>query len=155
MNIKIHIMPNKQFKDILIKDRNLYAILCSSYEFDEHKYMGNNVLKLNFQDVTKRDRPDCFKTEHAERIRKFLDQNNINELYVCCDSGESRSTAIAAAIMQYCNRDDKIIWKNPFYHPNVLVYKILCCNLGVFMPGLRVAFRKYLNERAFRRALKR
>ena len=152
---KIHIMPNKQFKNILTKDRSVYAILCSSYGFDECEYSGNNILKLCFQDVTKKDRLDCFKKEHAEMIKKFLVQGNINELYVCCDSGESRSTAIAAAIMKYYGQNDRIIWENPIYHPNILVYKTLCGILGVFMPDFRVMFRKHLNERAFKRAMKR
>ena len=133
IQIELHIMSIKQFKDIFSKYRSVYAILCSSFDFDEQRYNGNNILKLRFQDVIQKNRVDCFKKDHTEKIKKFIKQNNISELYICCDSGESRSVAIAAAIMKYYGLNDKIIWKNPHYHTNVFVFKVLCRNLGVFV----------------------
>lgn len=54
-------------------------------------------------------------------------------IYFCCDSGESRSTALAAAWMHYSEQDEMRIWKNIKYHPNELVYYLqsVACGLPI------------------------
>ena len=72
---------------------------------------------------------------------------------MCCDSGESRSTAMAAAIARYNNSDEMKIWLNPHYHPNPLVYKSLCDSLGVKVSKTEVADKVAVNQKAFSDAI--
>lgn len=87
-------------------------------------------------------------------VKEFLEkQNDFGRIYVCCDSGESRSTAMAAAIMRYYGKSDKEIWTNPHYHPNLLVYKEQLYAFGIKVSKLRLSYLKYINNRALKRAI--
>jgi len=70
-------------------------------------------------------------------IKDFIDSvlNDYEQLYICCDSGESRSAAIAAATYMNLGFSDKSIWKNCKYHPNKLVYKVMCMEYGIKISG--------------------
>ncbi len=63
--------------------------------------------------------------ELAEKVKEFVENldDNITDLLFCCNSGEYRSAALAAAYMRYFGMDEMSVWKNPHYHPNSLVYK--------------------------------
>jgi len=157
--LKMHIMPIKQFYKI-VEDSNatdeMCAILMSSYDIDEEKVGIVTHLSMQFDDVSTNVK-NSFNTKKAQQIKKFLEENVSNaknkELYVCCDYGESRSAAVAAAICRYYKQSDYAIWNNPKYHPNPLVYKILCKELGVKLLAFEVKYKIRRNKQSLSRAI--
>ena len=97
----------------------------------------------------------AFSKNESEQISHFIKElpKNLDTLFICCDSGESRSTAMAAAIARYINSDEIKIWFNPHYHPNPLVYKLLCDSLGVYVSEKEVADKVAVNQKAFSDAI--
>lgn len=118
-----------------MEDRSgVVAVLCTMGGINSSKLEGVSYLHVSFADVTDESRSDAFRPEQARQIREFLDaQTKATELYFCCDSGESCSTALAAAWMHYCEQDEMKIWKNIRYHPNELVYYLasIACGLPI------------------------
>ncbi len=126
-------------------------ILCTSEPLPPFN-VGKNVLLLRFADVTDGKRQDAFQPWQAEAVCNFLRHTpSANDLFLCCDSGESRSTAIAAAILLAQGQSDLRIWDGSEYHPNELVFKIQCAMLGVDINENEIQTRKRLNNRAFQR----
>lgn len=152
---EIIICPLKKLYQIVLDgDFSKSALIAvSSYEIRKDKLTPlNKALFMNFADITNKTNPDAFSQATAERIAEYLKsiQNDIDTLFICCDSGESRSTAMAAAIMRYNNTDEMQIWKNPEYHPNPLVYKLLCKALGIETTDEEIKSLTDINETAFR-----
>lgn len=108
------------------------------------------MLCLSFADVINVADNSAFSKDIAEQIAKLIAElpKQIDTLFVCCDSGESRSTAMAAAIMRYNGLDEIKIWKNPHYHPNSLVYSLLCKALGVPVSEVEMHAKQFMNEQA-------
>lgn len=133
----IHICSIKKFylrAAEMADHSSVVAVLCTTGSIDSSKLSDIQYLHVSFADVTDEARPDAFQIEQARQIRAFLDnQKETMELYFCCDSGESRSTALAAAWMHYSEQDEMKIWKNIKYHPNELVYYIqsVACGLPI------------------------
>ena len=157
---KIQICPIKEMYLIAkhINLDNAAVIMCSSYPIVEEKIKPiKNKMCLDFDDTTLTRSTRAFNIDMANQIRAFIDSlgEEITVLYVCCNSGESRSTALSAAIMRYVKMSDKDIWKNPYYHPNPLVYKLQCKAFGVFISKLGVRKRARMNEKALRRKMER
>ena len=88
----------------------------------------------------------------SEKIKESADKADI---YICCDSGESRSTAIAAALMRLYNQSDKIIWNNPHFHPNLLVYELMCKSMRLNCSKLRLWYNKKVSDYALKKAFRR
>lgn len=103
-----------------------------------------SILKLEFDDVTEKDtyisdkRFIFFNQDHAVKIHDFIKDivncsSPVNEFYVHCDAGVSRSGAIGYMLNEYfnkyleTNRDDNefFIRKNPHIMPNPLVVRTL------------------------------
>ncbi len=128
-------------------------ILCSS-NWEIPVYKNSNVLFLHFFDTENFNHPMRFRDSHAEQIVTFLSKENANEdLFVCCDSGESRSSAIAAAIQLAVGHDDRYIWDCVDYHPNQLVFEALCQKLGVNISKQAIKSRKEINNSALEKAI--
>lgn len=126
-------------------------ILCTSEPLPPFN-AGKNVLLLRFADVTDGKCQDAFQPWQAEAVCNFLRHTpSANDLFLCCDSGESRSAAIAAAILLAQGQSDLQIWDGSEYHPNELVFKIQCAMLGVDINENEIQTRKRLNNRAFQR----
>ena len=133
------------------------AVITSSYEVDVCKLEAIEYkIIFDFADTKEKNHPQSFRRLHAEKIKEFLENlpNDIEKLYVCCDSGESRSTAMAAAITRYLNGDEMKIWKNPKYHPNPLVFCVLTRVLGVGVTHVELKYREWLNQQALKNAIK-
>ena len=95
----------------------------------------NYVLAFYFLDTTEESNPHRFKPIHAELIYEFFRSiPDGADLFVCCDAGESRSAAIAAALKVAQGESDAEIWNSPEYHPNPLVYRT--CRETFFDPGI-------------------
>ena len=132
---------------------NAGVIMCSSYPVDAEKCSRiKNKLILEFDDITNQTAPSAFNADKAKTIKAFIDslEQEVKALYVCCDSGESRSTAFSAAIMRYFKMSDKDIWTNPYYHPNPLVYKIQCKAFGIFVTNIGIRMKVQKNKDLFR-----
>lgn len=61
---------------------------------------------------------------------------------------------MAAAILKFYGQDDIKIWKNPKYHPNTLVYKILCQAFDIYVSDVELNSLVHVNNQAFRKAIK-
>lgn len=152
---KIQICPVKEMYLIsryIILD-NAAVIMCSSYPIDAEKCSKiKNKLILEFDDTTNKNAPSVFTADKAKEIKNFLDSlsQDVRALYICCDSGESRSTALSAAIMRYLKMSDEDIWTNPYFHPNPLVYKIQCKAFGIFVTSMGIKSRLKKNEKILR-----
>ena len=123
-------------------------VLCSSETIVETDGR-ENVLFLRFIDTEEIDDPMRFRQSDAERICGFLSREDANEdLFVCCDSGESRSAAIAAAVQLAVGEDDLDIWKSTDYHPNGLVFRMMCSALKLDLSEEEIRRRKDINDAA-------
>lgn len=150
----IHIGMIKEFYMLdNAEDLDSFAVLCSSYEVRRPRCPSITLL---FDDTTNKHHTGRFTRNMAdvisEKIKENADKNNI---YICCDSGESRSTAIAAAVMRFYNRSDKIIWNNPHFHPNLLVYELMCKSMRLSCSKLRLWYNKKVSDHALKKELKR
>lgn len=155
----INILPIKGLllrKEWLGIKKPLAAVLCSSYTIDAEKFDWiSNKLMLSFADTADAGGDRAFTQAMAEQIKAFVDSlNKASLLYFCCDSGESRSTAIAAATYRYMNKDEMIVWRDPRYHPNPLVYRIMCRTYGLQVTDEKIDELTLINRMEFRNAVK-
>ena len=126
----ILISPVKAVAEVL-QDDTLDFILCTAMPVPRGQDRSN-VLILDFLDIEDENNPLAFRDGHAAQIVRFLSRPGANEdLFVCCDSGESRSPAIAAAIRLAAGESDMPVWESPEYRPNRLVYARLCGAMGI------------------------
>lgn len=156
---RIHILAVTAFRYHVLDEpyENNALIICTNRCEDIiNKLPVNQKLVMDFPDV---ENPNCigaFNRGHARQIIRFLNQMppDITDIYVCCSKGGSRSAAVAAAIIRKSGRNDKVVWRNPYYVPNILVYKILCREMHMYASDRFVNRRNRLNEKAFRKAQK-
>lgn len=121
---------------------------------------GNSLpykLIMEFPDVEDSQIPGSFNEAYARAIIRFLGQlpDTVTDLYICCSKGQSRSAGLAAALCKGFGRSDADVWKNPFYVPNILVYKKMCSELGISMPWIIVRVKKRMNKLAYQKAQKK
>ena len=123
MKKTIIIMP-KRVALAQLPDDSADYIFCT---MDRLEIKEENVLHLSFLDTEEPFHPYAFSQMHANEIWRFINREGAcDTLCVSCDSGESRSPAIAAAILLLQNDSDSEIWTSREYHPNRLVYKRCC-----------------------------
>lgn len=138
-------------------DMSDVAVLAvSSYDINEDRLkVFGRTLCLNFADVTDGAESSAFNKDIAGEIAAYVKElpKQLDTLFVCCDSGESRSTAMSAAIMRYNGMDEMKIWRNPHYHPNTLVYSLLCDALGVPASKVELQSKHWINEKALADAI--
>lgn len=88
-----------------------------------------DVLYLSFHDIGMRDAKGIQMTEaDALKVVDFVfkcTDLGVEELWVHCDAGISRSSGVAAAILKYLTGDDKRIFNNPRYCPNLICYRLV------------------------------
>lgn len=154
--MSINICSIKKLKYILKNESitNIKAILVSSND-DIEEITNDNKLVLHFDDVVELN-DKSIKIEDAKAIKQFIESINIkdNSVYVCCDSGESRSAAIAAVLYRLNGFDEDEIWENPIYHPNILVYKTLCDEFRLKNTKFRLWYKQYINNKALKNKIK-
>lgn len=128
-------------------------IICST-ELQIEKPYPSNVLLLPSADTEDETHPLAFSAEQAERVVAFFRRDGHNQdVTVCCDAGESRSAAITAALMVSDGQSDKDIWGSTEYHPNILVFRLMCHELGVQVGQEDVEQRRALNDKAIHEAI--
>ena len=98
------------------------------------------------------EHPFSFDCSKGLEVKEFVEkEGDFSRLYVCCDSGESRSTAMAAAIMRHYGASDKSIWENPYYHPNILVYKEQLRAFGIHIGWFRMKYLSLVSKNALKK----
>ena len=145
------------YLDKELPDKKTIAIFLTM-EKTEHPNLRllDKYLKVSVFDTEVEDRAFSFSYGDGLQVKEFLEkENDFGRLYVCCDSGESRSTAMAAAILKFYGQSDEEIWTNPHYHPNILVYKKQLNAFGIKISNTKLKYLKYVSERALKRAINR
>ena len=148
----IMISPIKSVLFDLEEDGVDYMLFSSEIEdsFNEKE----NVLFLHFLDIENSSDPLSFQKYQADAIVKFISRPEANkDLFVCCDSGESRSSAVAAAILLAIGKTDKDIWESVEYHPNKLVFSKMCKALHINLSEEAIQERKRKNDAVFNQTI--
>jgi predicted protein tyrosine phosphatase len=158
MTPAIRICPIKQLYGILAQEEHPHsvAVLSSSFDVRESRVPIPHIVEI-FDDVDREIPGRSLSAEAAQRIAHFIKNvgPEIETVYVCCDSGISRSSAIAAAVCRYFGISDSPIWENPKYQPNPLVFHLLGESLGLSISDELLDILIYTNRSAFRNAVKR
>ena len=111
---------------------------------------------MNFDDTPDANSARAFSNSDATRIVDFVTGLDANAkiLYICCDSGESRSSAIACAVARYLGKDEMMFWRDPHYHPNPLVYTLQCQAFGLVTSEASTKHKLWLNEMELKNAIR-
>lgn len=159
MGMTIQICPIKRLYQILAEGNIGYcgAIISSASEIDTEKLRGISYVFRQYEDLDHECPGRSFSKTDATAFAEFTKSlvNDVDTLYCCCDAGESRSPAVAAAVMRYFGLDDMQVWKIPHYHPNMLVFEMLSDALGAAVSDEENDFRFYTNQKAFRDAIRK
>ena len=133
---------------------NVKAIIASSYNNDIENVDSNNKLIMHFDDINAY-RPNSFNEQFAKEIHNFVNDIDFNKykLYICCDSGVSRSSAIAAAILRKYKENEDIIWHDCNYQPNIYVYKTLCDEFNLKNSTFRLRHKQRINRNELKRKI--
>ena len=155
--MKLQICPIKKLYQ-LAKTENLRecaGILSSAGELDAARLGELRWVFRQYEDLDYEAPGRSVSREDAEAFAGFIKglQGSVRTLFCCCDAGESRSPAVAAAVTRYFRADDMVIWRNPKYHPNLLVYAMLSQALGVPLTDEELDRRIHENRKAFRDAI--
>lgn len=88
-------------------------------------------LEGQFDDVdTKRNDMVPMSAEDAARVVNFVNANNGKPIFVHCDTGQSRSASVAAAISKFISGEDDRFFRG-IYTPNMNCYsKVLLAFYG-------------------------
>lgn len=122
---------------------------------EEWAYL-DDVLILDVHDTENTRDPKAFSLEHGKQVQAFLEKNkSAQRICVCCDSGQSRSTAMAAALTRYFGGDDLPIWENPQYHPNRLVYRSQLQVFGIEVSDDELLRLRGISDNALHEAIRR
>lgn len=148
----IHIMPVKQLLSLDLPSTGAAAIISTSAAPDTSRfpcpYLLAEYLDLDY------DSPRSFSPEQAAGFAGFIRQlDRTTELYICCDAGESRSPAIAAATERWLCRSDRYIWESPRYHPNALCFCRMLEAFGLSITDEALDMLIQTNRMAFKNAL--
>lgn len=99
-------------------------------EFDSNNKTIKDILYLEFYDISYNSQ-EIFKgyepmtDEDAVKIRDFVLKwkDEVDTIWVHCDAGISRSTGVAAGILEALGKDNSYIFDNKMYFPNLLCYR--------------------------------
>lgn len=151
---KIHICPIKRLYQLLPAGDNSIAIISSAAPVDTAKLGEIPYVFRQYEDIDYPCKGRAFSREDAAAFVRFVKEwNSATTFYCCCDAGESRSPAVAAALCRYFEMDDAPIWQNPHYHPNMLVFTMLMEAFNLPISDEEIDFLLYTNQKAFRDAI--
>lgn len=153
----IQICPIKRLYQILAEGNtgNCGAIISSASEIEILRLQGITYVFRQYEDLDYECPGRSFSQTDAAVFADSVKDLEADVLYCCCDAGESRSPAVAAAVMRYFGLDDMQVWRNPHYHPNMLVFEMLADAMGVAVSDEEKEFRFYTNQQAFRDAIRK
>lgn len=147
--LKILITDRKRIEDLCLKPFDKPTALISITDYDNTfatlKYRPQYLLQLTFDDVPVGDgfieeerrilsdieiaeletRYHSITTEQVEEIVDFYNEIKENvDLIICqCEHGQSRSAAVAAAIMEHESKSGIDIFANDWYYPNKSLFR--------------------------------
>lgn len=151
--MNLHIMPIKSFLNLNVSPERSAAIISTSSDIDEARiscpYMLAEYMDFDYES------PRSFSIDQASTFASFVKalEGKTTDLYICCDAGESRSPAIAAAIHRWLAQSDSYIWENPKYHPNMLCFLRMLDALNLSITDEEVDALLEINKRAFKKAV--
>lgn len=131
------------------------AIISAASEIEISKLLGIPYVFRQYEDLDYECPGRSFSRADATAFAEFIKNVKADVLYCCCDAGESRSPAVAAAVMRYFGLNDLPVWKNPHYHPNMLVFEMLADALGKSVSDEEKDYRSYINQKVFRDAIRK
>ena len=137
------------------KQNNCAAVISSSSEVEAERLTGIPYIVRQYEDIDTEIPGRSFSEEDAMCVLAFLQtlDPKTGTVYCCCDAGQSRSPAVAAAICRYYGLEDLYIWQEPRYHPNMLVFDVLTRVFGRPVSDEEKDRLLYINHRAFRKAI--
>lgn len=99
-------------------------------EFNSNNKTIKDILYLEFYDISYNSQ-EIFKSyepmadEDAVKIRDFVLKwkDKIDTIWVHCDAGISRSSGVAAGILEALGEDNSYIFDSKMYFPNLLCYR--------------------------------
>lgn len=108
--------------------QNISIISITSTLEDDVVFKHNGTLKsifrMKFNDILSTiDGFDAPKQSDFNGLKKFVDNLDCEVLIIHCFAGVSRSSAVAAAVMDYLKMEHNLFNSNE-YEPNILVYKL-------------------------------
>ena len=116
---------------------------------------GPHSLVLEFADVAY-DHPQAMTPEQAAQAARFFKAHiGQGTILVACDNGQARSTAMAAALLRYLDKDDSYIWDDPHFRPNQLVFARMMKALDLPLQPGEIEALVARNEEAFHAAMVR
>lgn len=147
--MKIKIMSRRKIEDFCLNPMQEQTALISITDFDNTfanlKHKPQLLLQLMFDDVPVGDgfieeegrklspneivelekRYHSITDKQVEEIVEFYNfvKDSVDLLICQCEHGQSRSAAIAAAIMEYESRKGIEVFSNDWYYPNKSVYR--------------------------------
>lgn len=86
----------------------------------------HGLLRLSFHDIDRADtglKERTISEEDGKSIIEFVERYQGYPIIVHCEAGRSRSAAVAAALDCIYNGDDTRWFNDPWYYPNMLVYR--------------------------------
>lgn len=103
--------------------------------FDRTNPKIKALLRLYFDDISE-PTEGCLtiSEDDTKKIHRFVDDNKdkVNTIIVHCAAGVSRIAGVACALSVYLNGSDMDIWNKGIYNPNILCYKMLLKELGLY-----------------------
>ena len=91
------------------------------------EYPVARCIRLCFADVNEETMWGAMTKAQAEAIHSFVTdvKDEIDVLHIHCFAGQSRSPAIAAAILRGLHMEDAWIWSDRQYRPNPLCFRLV------------------------------
>ena len=158
MQPEIRICPLKQFLTLIKQEGTDQKAAVISTSFDSPRGLpgeGDCVI-LQYDDIDREIPGRSLSEGDARKAADFIRSHSRFQgvLYCCCDSGVSRSSAMAAAASRFLGRDDLPIWRDPRFSPNPLVYAAVCRSLEMALSDEELDFRLEVSRRALRDAIR-
>lgn len=154
---EIIICPLKRLYSLLQDDHSCaVGIVSSSHPLDASKLNGIPFVFQQYDDVDREIPGRSLSPDAALQFARFIRQlsGETRRIYCSCDSGMSRSSAIACAVHRYFGLDDLRIWENPHYQPNLLVFSMVTSALEIPVSDLELDALFETNRRALSAAIR-
>ena len=92
----------------------------------------NEVLRLQFSDVSDINEPNAMSEEDARRIVDFVLKwkDEVENIVIHCESDKSRNAGICAALLIWFEKDDRFIRGGEYYQPNPLCASLVLQEFG-------------------------
>lgn len=103
-----------------------YILRLAFDDVDNDAFADESVDKLTQEEKVELEKKyNMFSEEQANEIASFYENNKTNiSLLICqCEHGQSRSAAVAAAILEFRSKRGIQIFADDRYYPNKVVFR--------------------------------